>query len=153
KENLKLALPLTNIWVSAIRLEIVPQEDTGEKTNGRKKSKVVSIALTASLKLKDTDQDTKLAFYDAEADHKEERYAGGRPIVGVRDSWKISTEHEKQTAVWLLDKPFLAKAGDELVVSLGKATLHSARVSLSPFAGEEPLEAGLGPKLRRALEN
>src|SRR5207249_2583913 len=111
-----------------------------------------SVALTASLKSTDADKETKLAFYDAEADHKEERYAGGRPILGVKDSWKISTTYEKQTAVWLLDKPYQARAGDELAVSLGNGMVKSARVSISPFAGEDPLGSGLGTPLRRALE-
>ncbi len=153
KETVRLSLSLSNIWVAALRLEIVPQEEVGEKPTGRKKAKGVSIALTASLKSKDADQETKLAFYDAEADQKEERYAGGRPILGVKDAWKISTEHEKQTAIWLLDKPFQAKAGDTLVVSLGKGTVASARVSVSPFAGEEPLESGASKALRRAIED
>src|SRR5439155_4173918 len=108
KENLKLALPLTNIWVSAIRLEIVPQEDTGEKTNGRKKSKGVSLALTASLKSKDADQETKLTFYDAEADHKEDRYDAVPPILGVKVCWEISAAHDIHTPITVLYETFQA---------------------------------------------
>jgi hypothetical protein len=152
KESLKFALPISNFWVAAVRLEIIPQEGGAEQATKRKKAKGTSILLKASLKSTNTDQEIKLAFYDAEADHKEERYANGRPILGVKDAWKISTDYEKQTAVWLLENPFQGKAGDELVVNLGNVPLHSVRVSLSPFAGEGPLESGLGALLRRALE-
>src|SRR4029077_6540945 len=110
------------------------------------------VTLTASLKSKEGENESKLFFYDAEADHKEERYAGGHPIIGVKDSWQISTEHEKQSGVWILDKPVQVKEGDQITVSLGNVMVASARLSVSPFAGEDPLESGHGELIRNALE-
>ena len=75
----------------------------------------------------------------------------GLPVIGVTDRWQISTNDEHQTAVWLLEKPVQAKAGDAVVVSLGNAAVASARLSVSPFPAAEPLDAGLGGPLRKAL--
>jgi hypothetical protein len=151
RESLKLVLPLTNMWVSAIRIEITPQAGVVEKT-GRKKRNRASVALKASLQSHGADNETKLTFYDAEANYKEERYAGGRALIGVKDAWQISAEHDKQFAVWLLEKPFRAHARDELTINLGNVALSSARVSVTPLAGEEPLESGGGEKMKKCLE-
>src|SRR5205809_742444 len=128
-------------------------EGVVSKTGGSKKSNRGSVALTARLKSSDSDKETKLTFYDAEADHKKEQYASGRPILGVKDQWQLSPDHEKQSAVWLLDKPFQAKQGDELIVSLGNVMANSVRVSVTPFAGEDPLESGASERLRKTLQN
>src|SRR6266404_1643706 len=152
RESLQLTLPVSNLWVSALRLEVGVQEGAASKAGGGKKSNRGSVALTARLKSNDADKEAKLTFYDAEADHKKERYASGRPILGVKDQWQLSPEHEKQSAVWLLDKPFRAKQGDQLIVSLGNVMVSSVRVSVSPFAGEDPLESGASEPLRKALQ-
>src|SRR5258706_8280516 len=151
KEDLKFSLPLSNMWVSAIRLEIVPQEDAIDKTTRRKKRNGASVALTASIKPKGESKATRLGFYDAEADHKQERYANGFAVLGVKDMWQISPDDEQQVAVWLLDKPLQVKDGDALVVDFGNLAVASARVSLSPFAAEDPLKAGLRGPLRKTF--
>ena len=153
-EHLKLTLPLSNMWVSAVRLEIVPKEEkaeTGAKGQKNKKRKGDSVALSAKLKQAASGKEVPVAFYFADADHKTERYSNGASILGVTDSWKISTDHEKQTAVWLVETPIHASAGDTLLVDLGGLSVGSARVSLSPFAAAEPLDAGNGGQLRKAL--
>ncbi|PYJ03461.1 MAG: hypothetical protein DME25_12300, partial [Verrucomicrobia bacterium] len=148
---LKLTLPLSNMWLGALRLEITPREGAIEKTSRRKRRSPGSVSLAASLKTKDGGRETKLPFYAAEADHKEERYANGSAIIGVKDAWQISTEHEHQKAVWLLDKPAQVKEGQALVVDLGNLAVAAARVSVSPFVAEEPLQAGIGEPLKKAL--
>jgi hypothetical protein len=149
KESAKVTLTLTNMWVSAIRLELVAQEAKEEKKTARKKRNGTAIALAASLR--SAGKETKLSLHFGEADQKEERYAMSLPIIGVTDLWQITTNDEPQTAVWLLDKPVQAKAGDALVVSLGNAAVASARVSVTPFPAADPLQAGLGGPLRKAL--
>jgi hypothetical protein len=151
RESLKFVLPLSNIWVSAIRLEMTPQT-TIEKTGVRKRSRA-AVALKASLKRHGADEESKLTFYDGEANYKEERYVGGRALIGVKDSWQISAGHDKQFAVWLLDKPIAAQPGDELTISLGSAALASVRLSISPLAGEEPLSSGASDATRKILES
>jgi hypothetical protein len=110
-----------------------------------------TIVVTATLKSKAEGKETKLAFYHAEADHKQERYANGYSIIGVTGRWLISPEHGRQTGVWLLDKPVQAREGDTLTVNIGSPVLATARVSISPFAAEEPLTAGGSESLRKAL--
>jgi len=149
KESAKVTLPLANGWISAIRLELLAQEVKEATKTAARKRNGTAIALSASLR--SGGKETKLPFYFGEADHKEERYAMSLPIIGVTDLWQVSTNDGVQTAVWLLDKPLQAKAGDALVVSLGNAAVASARVSVTPFPAAEPLPAGLGEPLRKAL--
>jgi hypothetical protein len=153
-ERLQVTLPLSNMWVAAIRLEIVPKEEPAEtaaKGEKSKKRKGVSVALSAKLGRASGGAAVPIPFYHAEADHLIELYSNGASIIGVTDLWKISTEHEKQTAVWLLEAPIDAKAGDTLVVDLGGVSVSSARLSVSPFAAADPLAAGIGEPLRKAL--
>jgi hypothetical protein len=151
KEGIKFTLPLPGAWLSAIRLEIAPQADLPAKGNKKKMRQASAIALSASLKSKGDSKETKLVFYHAEADHKEERYSSTHTIIGVTDRWQISPEDDLQTAVWLLKKPLKVQDGDTLTVSIGNPALASARVSVTPFSAEDPLEAGLGEPLQVAL--
>src|SRR6266568_1063115 len=121
-----------------------------EQRTSRKKRNGTALALAATLKVKEG-KEIKLPFYFAEADHKEERYANGLPIIGVKALWQISPDHEEQAAVWLLDKPVPLSEGDALVVNLGNLAVASARVSVSPFAASDPMKAGIGQPLRKAL--
>jgi hypothetical protein len=150
KESTKLTLPLSNCWVGALRLEIVPQEVKEAKSARLKKRNGTAITLAATLRTKDG-KETKVPFYFAEADHKQERYANGFAIIGVKDLWQISIDHGEQTGVWLLEKPIEAKAGDVLVVNLGNLAVSSAKISITPFVAQEPLECGIGSRLQKAL--
>src|SRR5258708_38829535 len=100
------------MWVSAIRLEITAKPDAADAA--QKKWKGASVGLSAKLLTADGRKETKVGFYHAEADHKTERYSNGTTILGVTDRWHISTDYEHQQAVWLLDMPIEAKAGDAL---------------------------------------
>ena len=151
RENVRVTLPVSNVWVAAIRLEVVPQEDTQEKPMGRKKRAGTELSPKASLKKSDGEE-TRLPFYFGDADHKKERYSMGSPILGVTDAWAISTETEQQTAVWLLKAPIKAEPGDTLELDLGAAAIASARVSFTPFATPEPLACGIGARLAMALD-
>ena len=150
KESVKVTLPLSNMWLAAIRLQIVPQETMEEKTASKKKRNGTAFALSAVLRSKDA-RDKKLSFYFGDADHKEERYSMGLPILGVTDLWQISTEADLQTAVWLLDKPIQVHDGDSLLINLGNAAVATARISITPFPDRQALRSGIGERLRKAL--
>jgi hypothetical protein len=151
REKVSVSLPLSNTWVAAVRFEIVPQEEKEDKHMGRKKRSETELAPKISLKKKDG-KNIKLAFYFGDADHKEQRYSNGAQVLGVTDMWKISTEAEKQTAVWLLDKPAKAEPGDMLEIDLGAAAIAAARVSVTPFASAEPLASGADEPVRKSFE-
>ena len=150
KDSVKVTLPLSNEWLAAIRLQITPQEMTEAKTTSKKKRNGTAFTLAATLKSKNA-KDRKLAFYFGNADHKEERYSNGSPILGVTELWQISTEADLQTAVWLLDKPVQVHDGDALVLNLGNAAVSTVRISVTPFAAHEPLRCGISEPLRKAL--
>jgi hypothetical protein len=154
RESLMLSVPVSNIWVSAIRLEISAQDESGQADAAKKPSmkKKIGTAFAPSLALKTADgKKTKLPFYFGDADHKEDRFSNGSAIVGVTELWQISKTNESQTAVWLLDKPFVAKAGQSLVLNLGNAALKSVRVSITPFPSADALTSGGSDGLRAAL--
>jgi len=148
KESIVLTLDLPPMWLSAIRLEVVAQEVKADKAAPKHRS---GTAIAPSATLRSGGKDAKVPFHFGEADHKEERYAMSLPVIGVTDLWQVSTNAGVQTAVWLLDKPVQAKAGDALLVSLGSMTAESVRVSVTPFPAPQPLESGLGRPLRTAL--
>jgi len=150
KETVKVTLPLANMRLAGIRLQITPQETIEAKTTSKKKRNGTAFALSASLKPKDG-KSKKLPFYFGDADHKEERYSNGSSILGVKDLWQISTEDDLQTAVWELDKPVQVHEGDSLVLNLGNAAVATIRVSITPFLAHEPLQCGIGEPLRKAL--
>jgi hypothetical protein len=150
RESVKVSLPVSNMWLSAIRLEIVPQEVPEQKRTAMKKRNGTAFALSATLKSRNG-KDRKLPFYFGEADHKAERYANGFAIIGVTSLWQISTQADRQTAVWLLDKPFHTQEGDVIEINLGNAAVTSARLSITPFPAADPLRSGMGPAIAAAL--
>jgi hypothetical protein len=151
RQNTRLALSVSNLWVNAIRLEVKPQAlSESNSSSGGVKYKRAAVSLAASLKTADGN-DNKLSFYSAEADYKTIHYLGGHPIIGVKDRWDLSTENRQQVAVWLLDKPVQVGPDASFVLDVGAFPVASLRVSVSPFAAEEPLEAGVGLRLGKAL--
>jgi hypothetical protein len=152
-DDVKFKLQLTNIWLAAIRLEIVPREvreDKSEMKTARRKRTPGSVTLAATIKEADG-KEKKVPFYFADADAKRERYANGDSILGIKDLWQISTDQGKQTGVWLLEKPIRVQNGAVLTVSLGNLAVAAARVSVSPFADLSPLESDGSAELRKAL--
>jgi len=151
KEEVKVRLLLPDMWVSAIRLEILPHTRTDLKDAAIEAWK--GTALAPSAVFRSAGKETNLPLYFGEADRKEDRYAMGLPVIGVTDTWVVSTNAGHQTAVWLLDKPVQAKAGDTVVVNLGRADVAKARLAVTPFPAAEPLQAGRGDLLREALNH
>jgi hypothetical protein len=168
KENIRFYLPVSTNWLSAIRLEVTPQDGSAAKAapmpapkaaKNRKAAKPAkmkagqtsTITVTATLRPKSGGKEVKLPFYFADADHKKDRYSSGYAIIGVTSRWMLSPNHDSQTGVWLLEKPVRPQPGDLLVVNIGNPQVESVRVSISPFAAENPLNAGGGEALRKAL--
>jgi len=64
RETVKVALPLSNMRLAAIRLQIVPQETMAEKTTSKKKRNGTAFTLAASLKSNDAkDKKTLVLFW------------------------------------------------------------------------------------------
>ena len=136
---------------AAIRLELLPSEQHGGSIlRGNAKSSTVQVS--ASLKSQ-AGQQTRLPFYFADADYKEDRYSNGHAILGVADHWKTSAQHvrERQTAVYVLQSPLKATEGDRLVLSFSKDAIGSIRVSVSPVASLKPIDPGFAGALASAL--
>lgn len=133
----KFDLELEPGWLASIRLELLPHEThkgsivrTGENTT-----------IQFSAVLKDAQgKETRLGFYHADADFKEPRYANGYDIIGITGAWRTSAKHkmEKQTGVWLLDKPQAINEGEHLLISLKSDQLGCVRLSVSPFGFMDP---------------
>ncbi|HKS38920.1 MAG TPA: PSD1 and planctomycete cytochrome C domain-containing protein [Verrucomicrobiae bacterium] len=151
-EQNRIRLPLATGWVSAIRFELLPHEaHDGNILRGG--GGATFLAPSAALMRQGKEREEKLSFHHAEADRKEERYANGHAIIGVKDAWRFSTEYKKskQTAVWLLDKPLRVADGDALLISCGTSAMGCVRVSFTPFAAQDPLKSGRGAGLAKAM--
>jgi len=147
----KITLALAAGWISALRIELIPDEKSHSIV--RAEDKNTAISFSADLKIKTAKKEKRLGFFHAEADRKTDRFANGESLIGVKDQWKISPDHhqEIQTAVWILDEPARVSDGDTLKIHLKENTVSCLRISLSPFAETEPLKSGGGPVLKKAL--
>ena len=151
-EKTEIRLPLTAGGLAAIRIELLPHDAHGGSIL-RGDDETTTFSFSTALRRAGEDKGTTVSFYKAEADLKEERYADGFALVGVRDGWKTSKEHCKSphTGVWLLDRPVEVNAGDILTLTLRNTVVGRLRVSVTPFAALDPLEAGGGEALAQAL--
>ena len=68
-------------------------------------------------------------------------------MIGVQDGWRteMAAEKSRHTAVYLAGDAIQAKDGDVLRVKLERNLIGCVRVSVSPFAAEDPLKSGAGP--------
>lgn len=135
-KSLKLRLPLEPGPVAAIRLEFLPHEQhAGNLARGGGSTRVTQAA--ALLRADGSRQ--ALAFHHADADRKSDQYFNGAAVLGVRNGWLTSAAapQSPQAAVWLLDQPVTAAAGDALELTVNLGTAGCVRVSLSPFADED----------------
>ena len=150
KIDVWLAVPAGQ-W-AALRLELMPDPShNGSIVRGEEDK--TSVALTARLENPEGGRGTPLRFYDADADHKEDHYANGAAVVGVRNQWTTAIAYRRspQTAVWLLDPPLSVSQTATLVVSLGGTAVGRARLSLAPFAPADARQAEDGGALAKAL--
>ena len=152
REKTELSLSAPDLWVNAVRLEVEPAAEVKDATGSATKFKAPSLSLKGALKRAGSDDEERLQFDFADADHKTERYAGSHRILGIRDQWQLSPYHGHQTAVWILSKPIHLEAGTTLKLQLGGFSVTSVKAALSPFAALEPLKAGGGTALLKSLQ-
>jgi hypothetical protein len=150
-----LALQAEPGWVAAIRLELLPHPDHQNKVT-RDGTDSATIQFAAAVKPADGGKELKLGFFYADADGHQPRYSNGSAVLGIFDraGWRTLPQRkgERQTAVWLLDKPVRLGDGDQLVVTLTSDNAGCVRLSTSPFAGDEPLRPeSLAAELNAAL--
>ncbi len=154
KEATEIKLPLKAGWIAAVRLELLPRKEHDNGIlMGKAKNDSAMVTLAASLKSAGSDKSKPITFYHAEADHKEKRYSNGYEIIGVQAGWKteMAAEKSKHTAVYLINESVQAKDGDELTIKLARNLIGCVRVSVTPFAAEDPMKSGASAELARAL--
>jgi hypothetical protein len=141
-------------WLAAIRLEVLPHAEHRGKIT-RDGSASTLIQLSAALRRAGTGKETPLAIAQADADHKDPRYASTAEIIGVRSGWKTSSRHPDapQTSVWWLDRPIRLAEGDEVVVTVKSDNAGCVRLALSPFGAEDPRRTEVDPSLIEALRS
>lgn len=130
-------------WIASLRLELLPHSAHQDKVT-RDAADTTTIRLAATVKPASGGKDQPLGFFFAEADARQYRYANGSPVLGIhgRDGWLTVPQRksERQTAVWLLDRPVRIAADDQLLVTVLSDNVGCVRLSVSPFAGEDPLQ-------------
>jgi hypothetical protein len=151
-DDQQISLTLPAGWISAIRLEALPHP-RHKNTLSRDGIKGPIVTLAAAYKPKSSKAESRLAFYHADADEKEPRYANGFEVIGIQSGWRLSTrDHSPQSALYLLEKPIKAAEGDKLVLSIKSDNIGCVRLSISPFAAENLLRSDLVTNIASALK-
>jgi hypothetical protein len=174
----EVALPLESSWVAAIRVELIPQAEDGgsvfrkkaamakktvpsveakptpkSKKPAREKPVTSEIVFDASLKRNGQPSAQPLPYSVSDADHKKDHFFNGESLPGLSPGWIIAEEDatNHQSAVWLLAHPVQVSEGDSLVLRFRPHKAACLRISVTPFAGVDPLLSGADESLRRAL--
>jgi len=150
-ERLSFSLPAG--MIAAIRLEALPSKEHAGRILLSEKEGRAMVEVTASLKHTAEAKETALEFAFADADQKDAQYSNGYEVEGILRGWLISAEHAKSphTAVYVLDRPVRAAAGDTLTILLKKNELGLVRVSVSPLASYKPIDPSLASSLNDSL--
>ena len=127
-------------WVSAVRVELLPDEAHKGSILRSNGEGAATLKLTASLQTSSGKKALPVAFRHADANLKEVRYSSGADIIGIKDAWKTDSKawNKKHVAVCLLDKPIKIGSGDKLTIQIADNTAGCVRVSVSPFATPDP---------------
>ncbi len=141
-------------WLSAIRVELLPDEKRGNSILRTSASNSTTLKVSAALRKTGAKKEASIAFRYADANLKEPRYKDGEEVIGIKDGWKTSAKNSTKahTSVWLLETPVTVAAGDVITVKLENNNAASVRVSVSPFAPQRPLAADALASLRDALK-
>ncbi len=147
----RLELPLKGESIAAIRLEALPHVQNGSIIRGNAPG--ADVHLTASLRKK-SGGETKLPIYQADADQKDDQYANGYALIGIKSVWKTSSQNPKsaQTAVYILESPAKPADNDALIITLPKNTLARVRISISPVTALTPIDPQFIPTLTKSLD-
>ncbi len=128
----------TQGWLSAIRLELLPDESHKGSILRNGAEAASTLKLTASFIKASMKKAQPLVFRDADSDLKTPRYRSGEDILGIKDAWTTSAKawNKTHTAICLLDKPLKLEAGDTLTLLITDNLAGCVRVSVSPFVPE-----------------
>ncbi|MFT3880939.1 MAG: PSD1 and planctomycete cytochrome C domain-containing protein [Gemmatales bacterium] len=135
KQAPTLTLTLPKGWLSAIKIELLPNKEH----NGsilRNNSGSVSFKPSFQYRAFGDDKTKSLAIRFADADRKESIYRNGFDLIGVKEQWRTSSAKKlgSHTSIWILDQPVEANANDQLIVSFPTNLLGNIRVSISGHA-------------------
>ncbi|MDB5321745.1 MAG: Protein of unknown function (DUF1553)/Protein of unknown function (DUF1549)/Planctomycete [Phycisphaerales bacterium] len=152
-DDQQISLTLPAGWISAIRLEALPHAKH-KNSFSRDGGKSPTVTLAAAYTPKNSKAESRLAFYHADADHKEPRYANGFEVIGIQGGWRLSASSQSpQSALYLLEKPIKAAEGDKLVISIKSDNIGCVRLSVSPFASEDLLHSDRVANIATALQS
>ena len=128
-----------NLSIARIRLVLLPHATHGGKII-RGDGESASVRLAAAVRGGKTAAEKPLAFFQAEADVREPRYANGYELPGILNGWQTAKNRKNtpQTAIFALDAPVELTAGDELKIVVQTDRAGCIRISLSPL-GFDPL--------------
>ncbi|MEI6534023.1 MAG: DUF1549 domain-containing protein, partial [Verrucomicrobiaceae bacterium] len=141
-------------WVSAVRLELLPDPAHKDSILRGGKKAGASLKIATSLLKKDAKTPEKLVFRQAEADLKEARYRNGSDIPGIKDVWMTSATgwNQPHVGVFLLEKPVKIEDGDTMTLEIAGNSAGCVRVSVSPFAPSGVRGDASLAQVRQAIE-
>ncbi len=143
----------TSGWVSAVRLELLPDESHKGSILRNGAQTAATLKLGVTLTKATTKKAQAIAFREADADKKTTRYSGGEDILGIKSAWMTSAKewNQPQTAIGVLDTPLNLEAGDTLTLQITDDTAGCIRVSVSPFVPESLVSKATFTVLQAAL--
>ncbi|HEY2573114.1 MAG TPA: DUF1553 domain-containing protein, partial [Verrucomicrobiaceae bacterium] len=148
-DNTSITLRPAAGWVSAVRVELLPDELNRGSILRTGAEESATLKLSVAWQKAGAKKAESLAFRDADANFKEARYSGGSEIIGIKEAWKTSAKEWNRThvAIGLFDHPVKISEGDTLTILIAGDTAGCVRVSVSPFApaksSDQPFMASL----------
>lgn len=138
-------------WLAAIRLELPPAA-TNHFSSLRVTNEFAEIRLAAAV-VRTNGKPVRVAFLNSAATARRIMCFNGHEIPNVNDYWKLAARDATnlQSAVYLLDPPVLIGAGQTLKLNIQSGEIGSFRIATTALAAADPLQAGLGGDLRRAV--
>ena len=137
--------------IASIRLELLPHEshrDSVSRGGGSSATVQVTFAIRS-----ESGTEERVPVYFADADLKDDRFANGYPIIGIKDAWKTSAanSHARHTGIYVLEKPLAVSQTDQLIVSVNRNGPGCIRIAASPIATLNPVDASSLDALKDAL--
>jgi hypothetical protein len=151
-EKIQIRLTLEPGWVSALRLELLPH---ATHSNSSLRIRKGDAEMRVRAELKRASGPTKnLVFHHSAATVKASQYRNGHEALDVHPTWKLpaTTGTNRQFAVYLLDPPLAAVAGDSLLITLESDEVGAFRIATSPLADPTALNSGATREFTKALQ-
>ncbi len=116
-----------------------------------KPEKMLGGSITLALQVKDAaGKVQRLPLRIGEATAKQRVHRGGAEVPGIQGEWRLpktARDDKRIEAVWLLEKPLAAAAGDRIVATVtGPATVPIA-FAFSPLGAVQPLDVAAADDL------